>query len=1674
MPGSLPFPSLRYQWLQTVLDAPPRGVWQTQDLLLHQRVALKAVAASPDSPQVRRLKQEYRLQRQLVHPAFPKALALEHVAPSPNSPPYSFITSEWIDGPALPVLAGSLSEAQLLSLARSLLEAVGWLHVHHCCHLDLKPEHVLLSQSGWKFLDVFELAAPDQPLAPRTLTGTLDWMAPEVLATGHGTVRSDLFSLGRLLELAGASRWSRFDVLLEALLAPSPHQRPADTTEALACLDPSLTSWRERAPTPIPPWTGPLSAANIQQEVDELQTSGGVLRLEGPAGSGKTRLLHELFLVWQETGQPTLYSPDAPRDLCELVPTWLELVVGITPSPALQPSQDSDQTRVLRALRRISACLTHLRAQTPQHRPPSCALFVTLDEGLNPASRALLSRLCQQLQQDVQAGESKPGLVVVLRASEAIDAAAEKALTDAMVGRSFKLPPWTLEQAAALADGLLGAGTLHPADLKTLLTSADGYPGPLTAALERRWRAPGPAPDLESAQALGSGASWLLPAHLPDAARCALQLVALQQSPWWESDLHALLQRAFPDPFRTRTQRAEALDLLLSRGLLRVCPASTQGTDASEPRAARAHQLVSERLRTAVVLTLAPIERQRLERLAGEQLEVRASREEAFKGAQLTARSSAALADQTHLASRWEELARHYHAAELGSRAVGWAHRAAQLRWEQGQATDTLRAASLALEHLDRDAPAHLELLLLKAEASYASDRYEEARQSFLSAQDILADAPEEPEQEARLAGGLGLLAARSRQLEEGQTLLLKALNLLPETGTGRARRLRWLHALAWIRLQLSQWEAAEATLREARRLLLPGSVEAIDQQVRESWLALRRTPTSAQALQEIPRLELALDQALKQCHLRGAELIQNRLAEAHVLAGHPEAAVTTLRQFADAAQATLSRQAEASARQNLGNLLLDLERYAEAQSALARAEQLYRNIPDPIGLLHSQLILVDGLWAQHRLAECDVYWREAQKSARSLTLPPSTQHWLERTRLRLELSTLATGTSSLPPAQLQRLEQHFRQLAQTLEQTAPGALALRLGILADALECTLALGNTSRVLTEIPPLFTTELLPLTVGPRRRLERLLLRAEAQQTRRTAELSGSQPAAVADSSRTVSESAGTQSPAPGTMGWAAHSPTLPEAGTTVLEPDQLLRWLQPLMESRDEYHLSEALGGVLSALTGAVTRFIWLDAQQKPRRLHGQRLDAAEFARLEQDALRQVCKTLHPWEELDVLSKSERHRRTIQEDGVRSALCWPVVSREHLVGGLYLAWPQPGMPTRPSIRRLVEGIAALAAKWHPQVLPDLHELQDVPPFEGLVGDSPALRTLRRLLHACILHPDPRLTIFFKGEVGVGKTHLARLLHTQAHASGKERRHSSAPFVSLSLATSSPAVLEKALFGVERGAFSGAEPGPGALEAASGGTLFLDELGKCPLEIQQKLLTVLSPPHTYTRLGGMKALTLNARIVFAANEDLTQLVRSGRLQHDLPSRFDVTLPVPPLRDWGEDGIRTLAEQYLTELLHPEGDTRARLEQHFEPPAQTLLLRYDWPENVRQLKRVLRQNPLVFQVLVQGKRISKSLLEQSLGTLIPMDPERGHLPAPEDVTFPTHWKFSDFARWSTNLRRAFCEQAVARLGSVDRVEAAWQGELSRASLYNYLRASPEAGNEGSLDGRATGRRR
>ncbi len=296
-----------------------------------------------------------------------------------------------------------------------------------------------------------------------------------------------------------------------------------------------------------------------------------------------------------------------------------------------------------------------------------------------------------------------------------------------------------------------------------------------------------------------------------------------------------------------------------------------------------------------------------------------------------------------------------------------------------------------------------------------------------------------------------------------------------------------------------------------------------------------------------------------------------------------------------------------------------------------------------------------------------------------------------------------------------------------------------------------------------------------------------------------------------------------------------------------------------------------------------------------------------------------------------------------------------------------------------------------------------------PSPSIIAEDPTMLAVLELARKVA---PTEATVLLTGESGTGKEVIARAIHEQSRRAGRV-------FLALNSAALAPSLVESALFGHEKGAFTGAvAQHQGVFERADGGTLFLDEIGELDANAQAKLLRVLQE-RTFERVGGTRQVTVDVRLIAATNRDLKRAVAEGSFREDLFYRLNIfPLAIPPLRERTAD-IPRLARFFLARAASKLGKQEPRL----TTAAMEALLSYEWPGNVRELENTMERAA----ILCEGEVDAEDL---------PIDRGTGARPV----------------RWKEIERRAI-EEALRASGG-NRTQAARQLGISLRTLQYRLK--------------------
>jgi DNA-binding NtrC family response regulator len=270
------------------------------------------------------------------------------------------------------------------------------------------------------------------------------------------------------------------------------------------------------------------------------------------------------------------------------------------------------------------------------------------------------------------------------------------------------------------------------------------------------------------------------------------------------------------------------------------------------------------------------------------------------------------------------------------------------------------------------------------------------------------------------------------------------------------------------------------------------------------------------------------------------------------------------------------------------------------------------------------------------------------------------------------------------------------------------------------------------------------------------------------------------------------------------------------------------------------------------------------------------------------------------------------------------------------------------------------------------------------FEQILGDSPAMKKAIELARR--VAGSDVTSILLQGETGTGKDLFARAIHQASERSNK-------PYLAINCAALPATLIESELFGYEKGAFTDAKQRKeGLFEQAQGGTIFLDDIGEMELSLQAKLLRVLEEG-AFRRVGGLKDLPLDVRIVAASNQNLKRAGEEGTFRLDLFFRLSVIqVDIPPLRDRGND-ILLLAQHYIDKANLKRSGRQLK---GLSPEVASIFKSYRWTGNVRELRNVIERA----SILEDGEYVTATHLPADMigghdsrpsggsGVVLPMD--------------------------------------------------------------------------------------
>ncbi len=316
---------------------------------------------------------------------------------------------------------------------------------------------------------------------------------------------------------------------------------------------------------------------------------------------------------------------------------------------------------------------------------------------------------------------------------------------------------------------------------------------------------------------------------------------------------------------------------------------------------------------------------------------------------------------------------------------------------------------------------------------------------------------------------------------------------------------------------------------------------------------------------------------------------------------------------------------------------------------------------------------------------------------------------------------------------------------------------------------------------------------------------------------------------------------------------------------------------------------------------------------------------------------------------------------------------------------------------------------------------------------IIGQSAPMREVYDVIEKVADTPS---TVLITGESGTGKELIARALHE--HSARRDKS-----FVSVNCAAIPPDLLESELFGYEKGAFTGAVTSkPGRFELANDGTLFLDEIAEIPVSMQVKLLRSIQEQQ-FERVGGIKTITIDSRLIAATNRDLKERIASGEFREDLYYRLNVVhVELPPLRERPSD-IPLLVEHFMKQFNEKLG----RSITGFDEEALDKLLRHDWPGNIRELENVIERCMIFAEDgTVGAQSLPPDMRTAGTGTTVPWTASLASKPGETGL--------KEAVREATSkVEREFIARALERTGG-NVTHTARLLKISRKSLQNKMK--------------------
>lgn len=1695
----------RYQVLELLSSHRGRQVWRALDLVSRKPLILKGTLGEEGSEEVRSIEGEFRRSRALRHPRIVQALdfgrchvdqtrlfgaagfaeysstGTEDVAAHPAT--YHFFTQPLIQGPSLLELRGSLSVPQVERCILELLELVAFLHARAFAQLDLKSAHLLFADDTWYLIDLDQLEK-ESALATPELSGTLPWLAPEVLRGQGAGWEADLYSVGVMLyeALTGScpplegetlqqkAMWlsaspiptfpesvhkqaPHLIALGARLLARSPDARPS-AEQALEMLGQSRTAWRERAPFSRDVL---LEREAVLQQLETLRTSlaggdedqsehagsGRIAVLTGPRRSGRSRVLEEACIRWQLAGVPAiridaLEFQDQPLSALQFIATCLDLRAkaasgGDTQAPAQaraklpMPSATSETSSPEGLIRTLLQQLC--REGQAASRASGGAIPVLIDESeaLDGLSRQLLLRLAPSIEAS--------GLLLVLVLEESV--AEERHVTAESPQSPYlriatsvlRLEPLSATAVRALVEE--GQEVVEGQVLEDLIRLTGGLPGPVMTALATRWRTPGlPWQTLVTTGTIRHQSSPL--ATLSSQTLRVLECASILQGAFSPALLEALVQETVA-PSETVTSTAEQITLstslepLIARGLLMRASSHTVSMDGEN----NLLRFPSEWLRQELEAGLPEPFRISLHRRAARFLELETS-----AGEQLPA----------------EALARHLLGAGQTERALPYLRGAVSAATDAGRTTDAAHWLRTWRDALPANAASRAELQRQLGEIELTLEHAEAAREAFTSA---LEDS-RLPLRARRMA-----LAGRARaslllgKLPESDADLVAALDGgVGLQGADAPERVRWQHRRVWILINQRRLDAAHALLLEAEAEAECEPTLHIEQLCYRAWCQIEAGNSLTTAAQW---LEQAASQARELGYFPGLLMALNLTARLDQLREAYEGARAALEESIAVSRARFDLAREATACMNLVQVLRKLKRAADAPPHLERAAVLFAYLGNPVLESKALLTAVDLMLGARHITRADRQLRRLETLMAPLPplAPERDWHMVSSCRLRL-LRGDATLNEATPGG---TLDQRLLEACARLQEAGWWIVALR--ALLTRIELRIDLRPDAQSLETCATLLQ---------------------EAEQLAKQVDM----PDVVADlldlTARYQHHLAPLSSPAlPSSPGIQSASPPPPQTFFQLEIGTLIARIIELIRDASHEADLAVGLARLAGELVGG--RGLVVLKREAPaipkrekretvtsirgaRRKHphtspvavqvvkGHRISAPDAMDISKRILSRVLETGEAYECHDVAGDSSLSMmKSLTAAAVHSVICVPIKTKTHCIGALYLDHPVTRHLDAQPVREAVGQIARLCGELLETTIgiPPAAPV-DVPKIEGFLGDSVAAREVRRQVHELVEYGKPSPRVLLLGPPGVGKTELAETIHNlllKKH--GRKGKFIRVPCAGITIDT-----FNTDFFGHAKGTYTGVGERIGYLEEAFGGTILLDDPDTLSPEVQGLLLSTMDRT-SYRRGGDGKVLPLDVTFLTATNKDLYALVKLGLFRLDLLTRIDrdkTQIRLPALWELGAEVIEALALHRLRELVQLPAEASLDLEMFFTPPAIRFLFQHQWDGNARQLLGLFA-NPRIRKCVVMGQKISREMLEglfapaMGLGGALEAEPH----PTSGDPLPPAGMSWSELKEWTHALWKQYLLREIEHRHGNKELTAK-ELRMSRNLLYDRIK--------------------